>query len=111
MFLSFIVIQNLILQGRTTDAIEKTKELFPNLLNNSNLLFVLKVRQFIEMINGTESEISNISLSIQTINSSLNHHDCHQKLDKIVLLPQMSTFQVLFAHQLYQFYSSLQYLL
>ena len=52
-----LVIQHLILEGRTTDAISKTKELFPTLLNDKNLLFLLKVRQFIEMINGTESEI------------------------------------------------------
>jgi hypothetical protein len=59
----FLVIQHLILDGHTTDAIEKTKELFPTLLNNKNLLFALKVRQFIEMINGTESEISSPSTS------------------------------------------------
>lgn len=51
------MIQHLILAGRTSDAIEKTKELFPTLLNDKNLLFALKVRQFIEMIKGTESEI------------------------------------------------------
>ena len=56
------VIQHLLLDGRTTDAIDKTKELFPSLLNDKNLLFTLKVRQFIEMINGTESEISHSSL-------------------------------------------------
>ena len=60
---SFSVIQHLILEGRTTDAIEKTKELFPTLLNDKNLLFVLKVRQFIEMVNGTESEIQNTCTS------------------------------------------------
>jgi hypothetical protein len=67
-----LVIQHLILEGRTTDAIEKTKELFPTLLNNKNLLFVLKVRQFIEMINGTESEIppSSKSSTLKLSNSS-----------------------------------------
>jgi hypothetical protein len=59
----FLVIQHLILDGRTTDAIDKTKELFPTLLNDKNLLFVLKVRQFIEMVNGTESEIRKTSIS------------------------------------------------
>jgi len=72
--LFFLVIQHLILEGHTTDAIEKTKELFPTLLNNKNLLFVLKVRQFIEMINGTESEISSPSTSSHITNSlSLKH--------------------------------------
>jgi len=73
------LIQHLILEGRTTDAIDKTKELFPILLNDKNLLFVLKVRQFIEMINGTESEIrhtpskgsqSTTSLSLNNKSSS-----------------------------------------
>ena len=53
----------MILEGRTSDAIEKTSELFPTLLNDKNLLFVLKVRQFIEMVNGTESEIRHTSTS------------------------------------------------
>ncbi|CAF0744826.1 unnamed protein product [Rotaria sordida] len=57
------LIQHLILDGRTTDAIDKTRELFPTLLNDKNLLFVLKVRQFIEMVNGTESEIRKTSIS------------------------------------------------
>lgn len=65
------MIQHLILEGHTTDAIEKTKELFPTLLNNKNLLFTLKVRQFIEMINGTESEISFPSVSSHTTNNCL----------------------------------------
>ena len=55
------MIQQLILDGRTTDAIEKTKELFPSLLNDKNLFFALKVRQLIEMINGTESETNHSS--------------------------------------------------
>ncbi|CAF3601539.1 unnamed protein product [Rotaria sp. Silwood1] len=71
------LIQNLILEGHTTDAIEKTKELFPTLLNNKNLLFVLKVRQFIEMINGTESEIPKPSISSQITNTSLLNHIDH----------------------------------
>ena len=78
-FCFLLVIQNLILEGRTTDAIEKTKELFPTLFNNKNLLFVLKVRQFIEMINGSENEIFKPSISSQTANSSLlNKHHLHK---------------------------------
>lgn len=68
----FLVIQHLILDGRTTDAIEKTKELFPTLLNDKNLLFVLKVRQFIEMVNGTESEIRSTSTSSQMTTTTNN---------------------------------------
>lgn len=68
-----LVIQHLILEGRTTDAIEKTKELFPTLLNDRNLLFLLKVRQFIEMVNGTESEIIDKSKSTSPPSPATNH--------------------------------------
>lgn len=70
------MIQHLILDGRTTDAIEKTRELFPTLLNDTQLLFVLKVRQFIEMVNGTESEIRRESVSSPS-NSSQSHTTSH----------------------------------
>ncbi|CAF0781462.1 unnamed protein product [Adineta steineri] len=66
------LIQHLILDGRTTDAIDKTKELFPTLLNDKNLLFVLKVRQFIEMVNGTESEIRKTSIASSSSSSSIS---------------------------------------
>jgi hypothetical protein len=72
-----LVIQHLILDGRTTDAIEKTRELFPTLLNDTNLLFVLKVRQFIEMINGTKSEICQKSGSCPLSTSSSTMTDQH----------------------------------
>lgn len=40
------------------EAIETTQELYPGLLeHNLNLLFMLKCRQFIEMVNGTDSEV------------------------------------------------------
>ncbi len=40
------------------EAIETTQKLYPGLLDrNANLLFVLKCRQFIEMVNGTDSEV------------------------------------------------------
>jgi hypothetical protein len=57
-----------------------TKELFPTLLNDKNLLFALKVRQLIEMINGTDSEIhsTSSSTSSSTFNRfSTNHHRNH----------------------------------
>ena len=83
-----LVIQHLILDGRTTDAIEKTRELFPTLLNDTQLLFVLKVRQFIEMVNGTESEIRRKSLSLPsnasqpTTTTHPNHHSNHSTTPK-----------------------------
>lgn len=40
------------------EAIETTFRLYPGLLeHNQNLLFQLKCRQFVEMINGTDSEV------------------------------------------------------
>ncbi|XP_057190560.1 ran-binding protein 9 [Triplophysa rosa] len=51
-------IQKLVLSGRMGEAIETTQQLYPNLLEISpDLLFMLKVRQFIEMVNGTDSEV------------------------------------------------------
>ncbi|KAL4623384.1 ran-binding protein 9, partial [Arapaima gigas] len=51
-------IQKLVLSGRMGEAIETTQQLYPTLLErNPNLLFMLKVRQFIEMVNGTDSEV------------------------------------------------------
>ena len=55
-------IQKLVLMGRIGEAIETTDQFFPGLLaKNPNLLFLLKVRQFIEMINGTDSEVRNLT--------------------------------------------------
>ena len=51
-------IQKLVLAGRMGEAIETTQKLYPGLLErNANLLFMLKCRQFIEMVNGTDSEV------------------------------------------------------
>lgn len=49
-------IQNSVLSGRVAEAIELTYQLFPGILEkNPNLLFALKIRQFIEMINDVNS--------------------------------------------------------
>ncbi|GAB6021669.1 Ran-binding protein 9 [Chamberlinius hualienensis] len=51
-------IQELVLSGRMGEAIEATQKLYPGLLeHDTNLLFMLKCRQFIEMVNGTDSEV------------------------------------------------------
>uniref|UniRef100_H3CRD6 RAN binding protein 9 n=1 Tax=Tetraodon nigroviridis TaxID=99883 RepID=H3CRD6_TETNG len=51
-------IQKLVLSGRMGEAIDTTQQLYPSLLErNPDLLFMLKVRQFIEMVNGTDSEV------------------------------------------------------
>lgn len=45
------------------EAIETTQQLYPGLLErDSNLLFMLKCRQFIEMVNGTDSEVRGAAL-------------------------------------------------
>ena len=50
--LIFKEIQRSVLNGNLEEAIELTYQLFPGILErNKNLLFALKVRQFIEMIN------------------------------------------------------------
>lgn len=51
-------IQKHVLAGRVGEAIELTDQLYPGLLeHNANLLFMLKCRQFIEIVNGTDSGI------------------------------------------------------
>lgn len=51
-------IQRLVLSGRMGEAIETTQTLYPTLLESRpNLLFLLKVRQFIEMVGGSDSEV------------------------------------------------------
>ncbi|KAL8570489.1 Ran-binding protein 10 [Nucella lapillus] len=51
-------IQKLVLDGRMGEAIEFTQQLYPGLLErDQNLLFMLKCRQFVEMVNGADSEV------------------------------------------------------
>ena len=48
----------MVLAGRMGEAIDTTHQLYPGLLERrANLLFMLKCRQFIEMVNGTDSEV------------------------------------------------------
>ncbi|XP_020790633.1 ran-binding protein 10 [Boleophthalmus pectinirostris] len=56
-------IQKLVLAGRVGEAIEDTQQLYPGLLDhNPNLLFMLKCRQFVEMVNGTDSEVRRLTV-------------------------------------------------
>uniref|UniRef100_A0A1Y1NM04 Ran-binding protein 9 n=2 Tax=Photinus pyralis TaxID=7054 RepID=A0A1Y1NM04_PHOPY len=51
-------ILKLVLAGRMGEAIERTSRLYPGLLeHNQNLLFMLKCRQFVEMVNGSDVEV------------------------------------------------------
>uniref|UniRef100_A0AAR2JGE2 B30.2/SPRY domain-containing protein n=1 Tax=Pygocentrus nattereri TaxID=42514 RepID=A0AAR2JGE2_PYGNA len=63
-------IQKLVLAGRVGEAIEATQQLYPGLLErNPNLLFMLKCRQFVEMVNGTDSEVRCFSVRSKTQDS------------------------------------------
>lgn len=54
----FLEILKLVLAGRMGEAIELTSRLYPGLLErDSNLMFALKCRQFVEMVNGSDSEV------------------------------------------------------
>lgn len=45
--------------GRIGIAIEHTQRAYPGLLeSNQNLLFMLKCRQFVEMVNGSDLDVS-----------------------------------------------------
>lgn len=48
----------MVLAGRMGEAIDLTSRLYPGLLERDpNLLFALKCRQFVEMVNGSDSEV------------------------------------------------------
>lgn len=54
----------LVMSGRMGLAIEHTQRLYPNVLeSNLNLLFMLKCRQFVEMVNGSDFEVSVVKRS------------------------------------------------
>ena len=79
-FVFFSGIQKLVLNGCLGEAIELTYQLFPGILErNPNLLFSLKVRQFIEMINNAnncDAEIdsaNNATSSKRNLNSDTKH--------------------------------------
>lgn len=51
------------LAGRIGEAIELTRRLYPGLLErDQDLLFLLKCRQFVEMVNGSDSEVQSINV-------------------------------------------------
>jgi hypothetical protein len=59
-----------VLNGQIGEAIELTHQLFPGILEkNKNLLFALKVRQFIEMINGVDNDSSTVKHALSTLKS------------------------------------------
>jgi len=63
------------LSGNLEEAIELTYQLFPGILErNKNLLFALKVRQFIEMINNANTSNNNMDDIIVTNNDQENQN-------------------------------------
>lgn len=66
LFYFFAEIQKLVLAGKLGEAIKTVKQLYPGLLEkNRNLLFMLRVRQFIEMVNGTDTDVE-----LESVNTS-----------------------------------------
>lgn len=56
---SILEILKLVQMGRIGLAIEQTQRAYPGLLeSNQNLLFMLKCRQFVEMVNGSDLDVS-----------------------------------------------------
>lgn len=54
------------MSGRMGLAIEHTLRSYPGLLeNNQNLMFMLKCRQFVEMVNGSDFEVLHYSNMLQ----------------------------------------------
>lgn len=66
--LSISEILKLVMNGRMGLAIEHTLRSYPGLLeNNQNLLFMLKCRQFVEMVNGSDFEVNSPKISIEFV--------------------------------------------
>jgi hypothetical protein len=60
-------IQGLVLSGHLSEAITLTHKLFPNILErNPNLLFALKIREFIEMISSVNRVGRSKDTSVET---------------------------------------------
>jgi len=57
-------VQSLVLAGRIGEAIRLTQQLYPGLLErNTELLFTLQCRQFVEIVNGTDGETAPTELT------------------------------------------------
>lgn len=65
-------IQGLVLNGQLGEAIELTLKLFPGVLEqNPNILFALKIREFIEMISNANKASNTTTDSPKTVESSI----------------------------------------
>lgn len=67
-------ILKLVQMGRIGLAIEQTTRAYPGLLeSNQNLMFMLKCRQFVEMVNGSDLDVSSISESYFSFQDLIVH--------------------------------------
>lgn len=72
--IGFEGISKLVLSGRIGEAVEATRRAYPGLLERDlELLFLLKCRQFVEMVNGTDSEVTFLCLFLFLFNDSDNY--------------------------------------
>jgi hypothetical protein len=85
-------IQRLVLDGRVGEAIALTSKLYPGLLEfKPDLLFMLKTRQFIEMISGCDPEVGGDGKAreFSVVSSSSNPPDTLAPFsDHLILYPQ-----------------------
>ncbi|XP_018909069.1 ran-binding protein 9 isoform X2 [Bemisia tabaci] len=78
-------ILKLVLAGRMGEAIETTSRLYPGLLeSNRNLMFLLKCRQFVEMVNGSDSEVCSLP---RCTKSGSNYHSPNSTPPRITSPP------------------------
>jgi len=83
-------IQKLVLNGNLGEAIDLTYQLFPGILErNSSLLFALKVRQFIEMINS--SNTNELAAAAANTNSDLKQQQQQQQASNTLIANKIST--------------------
>ncbi|KAF9422390.1 hypothetical protein HW555_001980 [Spodoptera exigua] len=71
-------VSKLVVSGRIGEAIEVTRALYPGLLDrDQDLLFLLKYRQFVEMVNGSDAEgarSNGVATSVISHTSRTNGH-------------------------------------
>lgn len=90
-------VQQYVLNGRISEAIKLTNGLCPNMLqNNSNLLFALKCRQFIELISGADSDFQ------PKLNGTQKHQQ-QQKETEMDFNEQKFAKLILFGQELYEY--------
>ncbi|KAJ8717516.1 hypothetical protein PYW08_005915 [Mythimna loreyi] len=71
-------VSKLVVSGRIGEAIEVTRALYPGLLERDvDLLFLLKYRQFVEMVNGSDAEAGGDAGGANGVATSVISHTSH----------------------------------